>query len=224
MSTKDVLKNSFLKQFGATDISPPTIITVLIITAILGIYIFFVYRAMSKRSFYSKSFAVTLVIVSLITSLIILAIQSSVVISLGMVGALSIVRFRTAIKDPLDIAFIFWSISVGIICGTHLYSLAIIGSVFITIIMILIQLLPSVKPALLLIINASNDVSVKDLEDLISKNTTYYKIKSRNITTSELDIIAEIRTKDEQEFIKQLSEFKGITNATIMLHDGEVIC
>lgn len=224
MSTKDVLKNSFLKQFGATDISPSTIITVLIITAILGIYIFFVYRAMSKRSFYSKSFAVTLVIVSLITSLIILAIQSSVVISLGMVGALSIVRFRTAIKDPLDIAFIFWSISVGIICGTHLYSLAIIGSIFITIIMILIQLLPSVKPALLLIVNANNDVSIKDLEELIGKNTTYYKIKSRNITTSELDIIAEIRTKDEQEFIKQLSEFKGITNATIMLHDGEVIC
>ena len=76
----------------------------------------------------------------------------------------------------------------------------------------------------LLIVNASNDVSVKDLEDLISKNTTYYKIKSRNITTSELDIIAEIRAKDEQEFIKQLSEFNGITNATIMLHDGEVIC
>lgn len=224
MSTKDVLKNSFLKQFGATDISPSTIITVLIITAILGIYIFFVYRAMSKRSFYSKSFAVTLVIVSLITSLIILAIQSSVVISLGMVGALSIVRFRTAIKDPLDIAFIFWSISVGIICGAHLYSVAIIGSVFVTIVMILIQLLPNVKPALLLIVNASSDVSIKDLEDLISKNTTYYKIKSRNITTSELDIIAEIRTKDEQEFIKQLSEFNGITNATIMLHDGEVIC
>ena len=224
MSTKDVLKNSFLKQFGATDISPTTIITVLVITAILGIYIFFVYRTMSKRSFYSKSFAVTLVIVSLITSLIILAIQSSVVISLGMVGALSIVRFRTAIKDPLDIAFIFWSISVGIICGAHLYSVAIIGSVFVTIVMILIQFLPNVKPALLLIVNASNDVSIKDLEDLISKNTTYYKIKSRNITTSELDIIAEIRTKDEQEFIKQLSEFKGITNATIMLHDGEVIC
>ena len=224
MSTKDVLKNSFLKQFGATDISPSTIITVLIITAILGIYIFFVYRAMSKRSFYSKSFAVTLVIVSLITSLIILAIQSSVVISLGMVGALSIVIFRTAIKDPLDIAFIFWSISVGIICGAHLYSVAIIGSVFVTIVMILIQLLPNVKPALLLIVNASSDVSIKDLEDLISKNTTYYKIKSRNITTSELDIIAEIRTKDEQEFIKQLSEFNGITNATIMLHDGEVIC
>lgn len=224
MSTKDVLKNSFLKQFGATDISPTTIITVLLITAILAVYIFFVYRAMSKRSFYSKSFAITLVVVSLVTSLIILAIQSSVVISLGMVGALSIVRFRTAIKDPLDIAFIFWSISVGIICGAHLYSVAIIGSVFVTIVMILIQFLPNVKPALLLIVNASNDVSIKDLEDLISKNTTYYKIKSRNITTSELDIIAEIRTKDEQELIKQLSEFKGITNATIMLHDGEVIC
>ena len=153
-----------------------------------------------------------------------MAIQSSVVISLGMVGALSIVRFRTAIKDPLDIAFIFWSISVGIICGAHLYSVAIIGSVFVTIVMVIIQLLPGVKPALLLIVNASSDVSLKDLEELISANTSYYKIKSRNITSSELDIIAEIRTQDEQAFIKQLSEFNGINNATIMLHDGEVIC
>lgn len=224
MSTKDVIKNSFLKQFGATDISPSTIVTVLLITAILAIYIFFVYRAMSKRSFYSKSFAVTLVVVSLVTSLIILAIQSSVVISLGMVGALSIVRFRTAIKDPLDIAFIFWSISVGIICGAHLYSVAIIGSVFVTIVMVLIQLIPGAKPSLLLIINASNEVSLSDIENLISSNTSYYKIKSRNVTSSELDIIAEIRTSDEQAFIKQLSEYNGIANATIMLHDGEVIC
>ena len=224
MSTKDVIKNSILKQFGATDISPTTIIIALLITTVLAVYIFFVYRAMSKRSFYSKSFALTLVIVSIVTALIIMAIQSSVVISLGMVGALSIVRFRTAIKDPLDIAFIFWSISVGIICGAHLYSVAIIGSVFVTIVMVIIQLLPGVKPALLLIVNASSDVSLKDLEELISANTSYYKIKSRNITSSELDIIAEIRTQDEQAFIKLISDFNGINNATIMLHDGEVIC
>ena len=179
MSTKDVIKNSILKQFGATDISPKTIIIALLITTVLAVYIFFAYRAMSKRSFYSKSFALTLVIVSIVTALIIMAIQSSVVISLGMVGALSIVRFRTAIKDPLDIAFIFWSISVGIICGAHLYNVAIIGSVFVTIVMVLIQLLPGVKPALLLIVNASSDVALKDLENLIASNTSYYKIKSR---------------------------------------------
>ena len=224
MSTKDVIKNSILKQFGATDISPTTIIIALLITTVLAVYIFFAYRAMSKRSFYSKSFALTLVIVSIVTALIIMAIQSSVVISLGMVGALSIVRFRTAIKDPLDIAFIFWSISVGIICGAHLYNVAIIGSVFVTIVMVLIQLLPGVKPALLLIVNASSDVALKDLENLIASNTSYYKIKSRNITSSELDIIAEIRTQDEQAFIKLISEFNGINNAKIMLHDGEVIC
>ena len=183
MSTKDVIKNSILKQFGATDISPTTIIIALLITTVLAVYIVFVYRAMSKRSFYSKSFALTLVVVSLVTAIIIMAIQSSVVISLGMVGALSIVRFRTAIKDPLDIAFIFWSISVGIICGAHLYNVAIIGSVFVTIVMVLIQLLPGVKPALLLIINASSDIDLKDLENLIASNTSYYKIKSRNITS-----------------------------------------
>lgn len=224
MSFKDILKKSFMNQMGVSDVSVSTIITVLLITAIIALYIFFVYRAMCKRSFYSQSFAVTLVIVSLVTSLIIIAIQSSVVISLGMVGALSIVRFRTAIKDPLDIAFIFWSISVGIICGAHLYNVAIIGSIFVTLVMIGIQFLPGVKPALLLVLNASPEASLKDLEALISENTTYYKIKSRNINSSELDIIAEIRTKDEQEFIKKVSAFEGVKNATVMLHDGEVIC
>ena len=224
MSFKDAIKNSVLNQFGASDISPSTIITVLLITAILAIYIFFVYRTMTKRAFYSQSFAVTLVIVSLVTALIIIAIQSSVVISLGMVGALSIVRFRTAVKDPLDIAFIFWAISVGIICGAHLYTVAIIGSIFVTIVMVGMQFLPSVKPALLLIVNAKSDASLADIEKLISENTTYYKVRSRNINSTELDIIAEIRTKDEQDMIKKLSQFDGITNATIMLHDGEVIC
>ena len=224
MSVKNVIKNSFLEQFGGSDISPTTIITVLLITAVLGIYILSVYRVMTKRSFYQKSFATTLVVVALVTSIIILAIQSSVVISLGMVGALSIVRFRTAIKDPLDIAFIFWSISVGIICGAHLYSVAIIGSIVVTIVMVAIQLLPNVKPVLLLVINADNSVSLKDLEAMIGENTSFYRVKSRNVTASELDIIAEIRTNDEQDFIKKLSEYKGINNATIMLHDGEIIC
>lgn len=224
MSVKDVIKNSFLEQFGGSDISPTTIITVLLITAVLGIYILSVYRVMTKRSFYQKSFATTLVVVALVTSLIILAIQSSVVISLGMVGALSIVRFRTAIKDSLDIAFIFWSISVGIICGAHLYSVAIIGSIVVTIVMVAIQLLPNVKPVLLLVINADNSVPLKDLEAMIGENTSFYRVKSRNVTASELDIIAEIRTNDEQDFIKKLSEYKGINNATIMLHDGEIIC
>ena len=192
MSTKDVIKNSILKQFGATDISPTTIIIALLITTVLAVYIFFVYRAMSKRSFYSKSFALTLVIVSIVTALIIMAIQSSVVISLGMVGALSIVRFRTAIKDPLDIAFIFWSISVGIICGAHLYNVAIIGSVFVTIVMVVIQLLPGVKPALLLIVNASSDVALNDLENLIASNTSQPilpTIKSSPVTLRHQNLI-----------------------------------
>lgn len=224
MSTKDVIKNSFLNQIGTSDISPSTILVVLCITAVLALYIFFVYRVMCKKAFYSKSFAITLVVVSLVTSLIILAIQSSVVISLGMVGALSIVRFRTAVKDPLDIAFIFWSISVGIICGAHLYMVAIIGSIFVTIIMVAIQLLPSAKPALLLVINAEGTADIKKIEALINGNTTYYKIKSRNVNASELSIIAEIKTNDEQSFVQNLSQFPGITNATIMLHDGEVVC
>lgn len=116
MSVRDVIKNSFLNQIN-TDISTTDVLVVLLATAILGVYLFFIYRMVCKKAFYSKSFAISLVVIALVTSIIIITIQSSVVISLGMVGALSIVRFRTAIKDPMDLAFLFWAISIGIICG-----------------------------------------------------------------------------------------------------------
>lgn len=222
MSVRDVIKNSFLNQID-TEISTTTVLMVLAVTAILGIYIFFVYRMVCKKAFYSKSFAISLVVVALVTSIIIITIQSSVVISLGMVGALSIVRFRTAIKDPMDLAFLFWAISVGIICGANLYEIALEGSLVITVIMLLLYLVPNVQPALLLLVNTTDLTVERDIEEILKKETRYYKIKSRNVTSEGIDMIIELKTKDEMGLIQNISALKEVESATLMAYDGEIV-
>ena len=120
MSYKDIFKNSFLNGYASSAIDTKTILIGLGITAVLGIFIFFIYRAITRKTFYNKTFNLSLPAMAIITAAIILTIQSNIVLSLGMVGALSIVRFRTAVKDPLDLVFLYWAISIGIICGAGL--------------------------------------------------------------------------------------------------------
>ena len=121
MSFNDVIKNSVLEGFASTDITPAALAVVLGSSTLLGVYLYVVYRLASRNAFYSRDFNKALALMPVITAAIVLAMQSSIVISLGMVGALSIVRFRNAVKDPMDLVFLFWSISVGIICGAGLY-------------------------------------------------------------------------------------------------------
>lgn len=221
MSVKDVIKNSFLNQLN-TDISTTNVLVILLITAILGVYLFWIYRMVCKKAFYSKSFAISLVVIALVTSIIIVTIQSSVVISLGMVGALSIVRFRTAIKDPMDLAFLFWAISIGIICGAGLYEIALEGSLVITIIMLFLYMIPNVQPALLLLINAKDLKVEEEINNILKKETRYYKVKSRNITSMGIDMIIELKTKDEAELVQSISKLEKVESVTLMSHDGEI--
>lgn len=221
MSAKDIIRKSVLEQFNS-DISATSTLIMLLIVALIGVYIFFVYRALCRKAFYNRNFAISLVVIALITSLIILAVQSSIVISLGMVGALSIVRFRTAIKDPMDLAFLFWSISVGIICGASLHEVAIIGSIVITIVMLLLQFVPNAQPAMLLILHASSYDIENTLNKIIKSNTKSSHVKSRNITGNGMDIIIEVKPNDEAQFIKAVTDIEGVVSATLMEHDGEV--
>ena len=221
MSVRDVIKNSFLNQVNA-DISTTNVLIILLVTSVLGVYLFWVYRMVCKKAFYSKSFAISLVIIALVTSIIIVTIQSSVVISLGMVGALSIVRFRTAIKEPMDLAFLFWAISIGIICGAGLYEIALVGSLVITIIMLLLYMVPNVQPALLLLLNTTDFVIEGEINEILKKETRYYKVKSRNITSNGIDMIIELKTKNEAELIQSISKLEKVENATLMSHDGEI--
>lgn len=154
MNFSDVIKKSVMEGFSYADLSTTKIIITLAITFLIAVYIFFVYKLVTKSAFYFKSFNISMAIISVVTAGIILAMQSSIVISLGMVGALSIVRFRTAIKDPMDLLFLFWSIGTGIICGAGLYKVAIILAVLVTVGILVLDLLPVRISPYLLIINA----------------------------------------------------------------------
>lgn len=221
MSFKDIFKKSFLSQFNS-DLSTTSVVMALLITAIIAIYIFAVYRVVCRKAFYSRSFAISLPVIAMITASVIIAVQSSIVISLGMVGALSIVRFRTAVKDPMDLAFLFWSISVGIICGATLYEVAVEASILITIVMLGLHYVPNAKPALILLVNGTGADVQEAVKQVLEENTKWYQIKSRNVSASGMDMIVELKTKQEDTLAQKILAVPGVENATLMTHDGEV--
>lgn len=222
MSFKDVLKKSFLEGVNVSDFSITSVGLTLAVTAILGIYIYMVYRMISRKAFYSKSFNISLVAMAMITAAIILAIQSSVVISLGMVGALSIVRFRTAVKDPMDLVFLFWSISVGIICGAGLYGMALMLSLCVTIVILLLDYLPTSSAPMLLVLNARDEKVEDEVTDIVSKYARHFRVKSRNLTKNGMDMVMELRIKkNEVEMVRAINELSGVDAVSLLSHDGE---
>ena len=161
----DAIKNYVGSSVNYGDLSTAKIVITLLITFALAVYVFFVYRLVTKKAFYFKNFNISMAIISVVTAGIILAMQSSIVISLGMVGALSIVRFRTAVKDPLDLLFLFWSIGLGIICGAGFFKLAVILAVLVTVGILVLDMLPiQISPYLLIINAASIDQEEKILK------------------------------------------------------------
>lgn len=222
MNFTEIFKKSFLEGFSGLDISTTKTAVTLIVTSALAIYIFFVYRMITRKTFYSKSFNIAIAVISVITASIILAMQSSLVISLGMVGALSIVRFRTAVKDPLDLVFLFWSISIGIVCGAGMYEIAAITSLIVTIGMLVLELIPVSKAPMILVVNSSDIQLELELIKILKYFSPAYKIKSRNLTKEKLDIIVEVRTKDGSGLIKEVSKLNHIDHIALLSHDGEV--
>ena len=206
MGFKDVFKKSFLEGFTSMDITTGKIAATLIVTALLALYIFAIYRLVTRKVFYSKNFNISLAVMSLITSAIILAMQSNLVISLGMVGALSIVRFRTAIKDPMDLAFLFWSISIGIICGAGLYEIALVTSVGVTVFILVLDMLPVGKAPMMLVVNSSEMNGEKAVLDVVGKYARYYKVKSRNLSKGRLDLVIELKVSISCGFLRHRTE------------------
>lgn len=222
MGFKDVLKKSFLEGVNVADFSIVSVALTLAVTAVLGIYIYLVYRLVSRKAFYSKNFNISLVAMAMITAAIILAIQSSVVISLGMVGALSIVRFRTAVKDPMDLVFLFWSISVGIICGAGLYGMALMLSLCVTIIVLMLDFFPTLSAPMLLVLNAQSEDVEDEVTAIVSKYAKHYRIKSRNLTKNGMDMVMELRMKkDEADMVREINKLSGVDAVSLLTHDGE---
>ena len=222
MGFKEVFKKSFLEGFTSMDITTGKIAATLIVTALLALYIFAIYRLVTRKVFYSKNFNISLAVMSLITAAIILAMQSNLVISLGMVGALSIVRFRTAIKDPMDLAFLFWSISIGIICGAGLYEIALVTSVGVTVFILVLDMLPVGKAPMMLVVNSSEMNGEKAVLDVVGKYARYYKVKSRNLSKGRLDLVIELKVKEESALVSEVAALDGMLSASMISHDGEV--
>ena len=222
MGFKDVFKKSFLEGFNGMDITTAKIAATLFVTALLALYIFAIYRLVTRKVFYSKNFNIALAALSLITAAIILAMQSNLVISLGMVGALSIVRFRTAIKDPMDLVFMFWSISIGIICGAGLYEVALVTSVAVTVFILVLDMIPVSKAPMMLVINSSQMDGEQQILDIVGKYSKSYKVKSRNLSKGRLDMVVELRVKDESALVSEVAALEGMIGASLIAHDGEV--
>ena len=222
MSFKDIFKKSFLEGYASAEITTLTIVTALGIACALALYIFIVYRVVTRKTFYSKSFNISLAGISVITAALILTMQSSVVLSLGMVGALSIVRFRTALKDPMDLMFLFWSISVGIICGAGLAQVAVILSVVVTIGILVLDHLPVAKAPMILVVNAADINAEKSVTMVVTNFDKHYCVKSRNMTSNSLDLVIELRTAMGAELVSQVMALAGIHSVSLLSHDGEV--
>ncbi len=223
MSFSDLIKNSVIESYGSIDIGVPEILVSLAVALIISVYIFFCYRIMTRRTFYSKSFNLSLIALCLITTAIILTIQSSLVVSLGMVGALSIVRFRTAIKEPMDLVFLFWSISVGIICGAGLFTIAVITSLLLTVSIYIFDRIPIGRAPMILTVSFMNSRKLDDhINEIIREHTGHYTVKSRVVTGDTVNLVCELRTADDTDLAYSLSELEGVNSASVLSHDGEV--
>ncbi len=222
MSFADIFKKSFLEGYASSALSVRSIVICIAVTTLIAAYIFILYRIINRNSFYNKNFNLSLLALAVITAAIILTIQSSIIISLGMVGALSIVRFRTAIKDPMDLVFLFWSISVGIVCGAGFAVIAVIASVVLTCILLLANRLPIAKAPQILLVNSGTFENEEAIMEIVEKHCTLHKVKARNLTADHLDMAIEVRVKEEGALVKELMKLENITSASLIAHDGEV--
>ena len=208
--------------FASMDIQFVDVFSCMLVTVAVAFYIFIVYRLVNRKAFYNKSFHLSILVLAVVTSAIILTIQSSIVVSLGMVGALSIVRFRTAVKDPMDLAFLFWTISAGIICGAGYALIAVISSLVITVIIFIVSLIPAGKAQEILIVNTESYDDEKEIMEAVKKHCVIHVVKARNLTQDHMDLAIEVRTRDDGELVRDLMKIGKVTSASVVQHDGEV--
>ena len=223
MSIKDVIKNSVYESLGGgTNLSVKSILLLIAIAALVGVYIFTVYKLSSKSAFYSRDLNMTIAGMPVIVAAIMIAMQSNLLVSLGMVGALSIVRFRNAVKNPLDLLYLFWSISAGIIVGVGLYILSFVLCIVMTVLLLVLDLVPNAKAPDLLVLRAlASEIDYGEVESLLKKNCKYHKEKSRIIKNGETELIIEIRTAKKEELLEGFSKISCMTQINCISHDGE---
>jgi len=219
----DIIKNSVLENFTA-DIELTKILITMLIAFFLGLFIYVLYKRIFSGILYSKSFNVSLIGMTLITAMVIIAINSNLVLSLGMVGALSIVRFRTPIKDPTDLVFLFWAAVAGIVTGAGFYTLAIVGSAIVGLVLFVFVKKATFETPYLMVVNCEGDASeqaiVKRLNDLVKR----YNVKQKTITSGNVEMTVEVRLRgQETSFVNQISELGGVKSAVLISYSGDYV-
>lgn len=229
MTFQDLFKKSFLEGFAANAIGTRAILAALMFSVLLGLFIYLFYRFITRNVYYSKSFNMSLVALCIITTSIILTIQSNIVISLGMVGALSIVRFRTAVKNPIDLVFLFWSISVGIICGAGFSMIAILSSAAIVIVLLVLDKVPlSAAPLILVMSYMQSSETDHNVRETLKKYASSQNEKARVNTCDVTEVTVEIRLlkgaiEKRSELTQELSKLSGVKRVSLLSHSGETV-
>ncbi len=220
MTFQDIFKSSFLEN--VTSVSLLDMSLALVLAFGLGLFIFLVYKKTFTGVMYSSGFGVTLVALTMITTMVILAVTSNVVLSLGMVGALSIVRFRTAIKEPLDIAFLFWSIAVGIVLAAGLIPLAVFGSMVIGFMLLVFVNRKSRCDPYIAVLQCDGQESETRAADFLRQNTRRCVVKSKTVQKDAVELNLEIRLKDgNTDFINALADLPGVRSAVLVSYNGD---
>ena len=220
MSFSDIFKSSFLES--VTEFSAIDTLIGMAFALVIGLFIFVIYKKTFSGVMYSTGFAMSLIGLSLVTTLVIMAVTSNVVLSLGMVGALSIVRFRAAIKEPMEIVFLFWALAVGIVIGAGMIPLAVIGSAIIGAILVLFVNKKFRNTPYILIVDCSDENAEKGALDVIGKAVDKYIVKSKTVNEAGIELTAEIRVKDEAtNFVNRVSGVAGVTGATLVTYNGD---
>lgn len=220
MTFKDIFKSNFLEN--VTSISILDMVLAILLAFCIGVFIFMIYKKTYSGVMYSAGFGVSLIAMTMITTLVILAVTSNVVLSLGMVGALSIVRFRTAVKEPMDIAFLFWAIAVGIVLAAGMIPLAVFGSIVIGIVLLIfVNRKPHTRPYIA-VVRCDGQPSEKEAEKFLASAVEKCVVKSKTVTRGSIEINYEVRLKDDQtDFVNAMSEFTGIESVVLVSYNGD---
>jgi len=220
MTFNDIFKSSFLTKAAEFSILDVTI--AMLLSFAIGLFIFYVYKKTFAGVMYSASFGVSIMAMTLITTLVILAVTSNIILSLGMVGALSIVRFRTAVKEPLDIAFLFWAISAGIVVGAGLIPLAVIGTIFIGLILLVFVNKKSNDTPYIVVLNLEDDEAENACMELIKTKTKKSLIKAKTVSRNGIELTVEVRLLDMSAMLlNELLDVNGVNNACLVSYNGE---
>ncbi|SFR97393.1 DUF4956 domain-containing protein [Anaeromicropila populeti] len=219
-SFNDIFKSNFTDNI--TSFSLIDTVIAMILAFLVGLYIYYVYKKTFNGVMYSTSFGVSLIAMTVITTFVILAVTSNVVLSLGMVGALSIVRFRAAVKEPLDIAYLFWAIATGIVIGAGMIPLAVFASVLIGLILILFVNKKSSDNPYILVLNCMNDAAEKKATEYVGSKVKKYVIKSKTVSAAGIELTMEVRLKDmTTEFVNEIASIENINSAVLVSYNGD---